>query len=204
TQGQGKYSSHWVPSFDDMREKVEFDLSISFEKDYQVIANGTLMGTEELNGRKKWSFNMDRPMSSYLLAFAIGKYSTEQLLSSNEIPIHLNYYPNDSLLLEPTYRYTQDILNFLEREIGMPYPWSKYELVPVRDFLYAGMENTGAVIFSDSYVIDSIAFKDRNFVNVNAHEMAHHWFGNLVTQEDGHAHWLHEGFATYYALLAER
>lgn len=204
TQGQGKYSSHWLPSFDDMREKVEFDLNIGFDKDYTVIANGTLTGTEMVNDRKRWSFNMDHPMSSYLLAFAAGKYNNEQLLSTNGIPIRLNYYPKDSLLLEPTYRYTRDILEFLEREIGVAYPWLKYELVPVRDFLYAGMENTGAVIFSDSYVIDSIAFRDRNFVNVNAHEMAHQWFGNLVTQEDGNAHWLHEGFATYYALLAER
>lgn len=204
TQGQGKYSSHWLPSFDDMREKVEFDLHIGFDTDYTVIANGALVGTEEINGRKRWSFNMDSPMSSYLLAFAIGKYSTDKLLSARGTPIRLNHYPHDSLLLEPTYRYTRDILEFLEREIGVPYPWSKYELVPVRDFLYAGMENTGTVIFSDSYVLDSIAFKDRNFVHVNAHEMAHQWFGNLVTQVDGNAHWLHEGFATYYALLAER
>lgn len=204
TQGQGKYSSHWLPSFDDMREKVEFDLSISTEKDYTVIANGTLIRTEDINGKKKWTFDMDHPMSSYLLAFAIGKYSTHQLLSNRGIPIRLNYYPEDSVLREPTYRYTKEIFEFMEQEIGMPYPWSKYELVPVRDFLYAGMENTGAVIFSDSFVIDSIAFKDQNFVNVNAHEMAHQWFGNLVTQEDGNAHWLHEGFATYYALLAEK
>src|SRR5690606_31718541 len=74
TQGQGKYSSHWLPSFDDMREKVEFDLHIGFDTDYTVIANGALVGTEEINGRKRWSFNMDSPMSSYLLAFAIGKY----------------------------------------------------------------------------------------------------------------------------------
>ena len=204
TQGQGKYTSHWLPSFDDMEEKVEFDLSIAFEKDYTVIANGTLLAEEEVNGRKKWSFDMDRPMSSYLLAFAIGNYSTKQILSDKGTPIRLNFYPTDSLLVEPTYRYTKDILDFLEREIGVPYPWSKYELVPVRDFLYAGMENTGNVIFSDNYMIDSIVFKDHNFVNVNAHEMAHQWFGDLVTQKDGHAHWLHEGFATYYALLAEK
>src|SRR5690554_2930396 len=122
TQGQGKYSSHWLPSFDDMREKVEFDLHIGFDKDYTVIANGALVGTEEMDGIKKWSFNMDRPMSSYLLAFAIGKYSSKQLLSANGTPIRLNHYPNDSLLVEPTYRYTRDILGFLEGEIGMAYP----------------------------------------------------------------------------------
>src|SRR5690606_29800440 len=65
-----------------------------------------------------------------------------------------------------------------------------------------GMENTGTTIFSDGLMIDSIAFVDQNYVNVNAHELAHQWFGDMVTEVDGHHHWLQEGFATYYALLA--
>ncbi|MDX1769311.1 MAG: M1 family metallopeptidase, partial [Arenibacter troitsensis] len=204
TQGQGKYTSHWLPSFDDMTEKVEYDLDISFNRTYEVIANGTLVTTKELDGLKKWSFNMDSPMSSYLLAFAIGDYRNKDVESSTGVPISLYFYPSDSSLVEPTYRYTTAIFNFLEKEIGVPYPWQNYKQVPVRDFLYAGMENTGTTIFSDSFVMDSVAFKDRNYVNVNAHEMAHQWFGDLVTEVDGSSHWLHEGFATYYALLAER
>ena len=204
TQGQGKYTSHWLPSFDDMTEKVEYDLDISFDKKYEVIANGTLIATKELDGLRKWSFNMENPMSSYLLAFAIGDYHKKEVESNSGIPINLYFYPGDSAKVEPTYRHTTDIFNFLEKEIGVPYPWQNYKQVPVRDFLYAGMENTGTTIFSDSYIIDSTAFKDRNYVNVNAHEMAHQWFGNLVTEVDGSSHWLHEGFATYYALLAEK
>ena len=204
TQGQGKYTSHWLPSFDDMTEKLVYDLDISFDKTYEVIANGALVATKELDGLKKWSFDMDSPMSSYLLAFAIGDYRKKEVVSSTGVPISLYFYPSDSAMVEPTYRYTTAIFDFLEKEIGVPYPWQNYKEVPVRDFLYAGMENTGTTIFSDSYVMDSIAFVDRNFVNVNAHEMAHQWFGNLVTEVDGSSHWLHEGFATYYALLAEK
>jgi aminopeptidase N len=66
------------------------------------------------------------------------------------------------------------------------------------------MENTTTTIFSDGFVVDSIAFVDKNYVNVNAHELAHQWFGDLVTETSGTHHWLQEGFATYYALLAER
>jgi len=180
TQGQGKYTSHWLPSFDDMTEKLEYDLDISFDKTYEVIANGALVATKELDGIKKWSFDMDSPMSSYLLAFAIGDYRKKEVVSSTGVPISLYFYPSDSAMVEPTYRYTTAIFDFLEKEIGVPYPWQNYKEVPVRDFLYAGMENTGTAIFSDSYVMDSIAFVDRNFVNVNAHEMAHQWFGMQV------------------------
>jgi aminopeptidase N len=65
------------------------------------------------------------------------------------------------------------------------------------------MENTSLTIFSDAFVVDSIGFNDKNYINVNAHELAHQWFGDLVTAKSGEHHWLQEGFATYYALLAE-
>lgn len=96
------------------------------------------------------------------------------------------------------------MFDFLEEEIGYPYPWQNYKQVPVHDFLYAGMENTSLTIFSDAFMVDAIGFNDKNYVNVNAHELAHQWFGNLVTATSGQHHWLQEGFATYYALLAER
>ncbi|WP_425237183.1 M1 family metallopeptidase [Ulvibacterium sp.] len=204
TQGQGKYTSHWLPSFDDMMEKVEFDLSLTFNKNYEVIANGKLLDVKESDSSKTWSFDMQEPMSSYLLAFAIGTYEKQQLTSTGGAPIENYFYPKDSVRVEPTYRYTKEIFDFLEEEIGVAYPWQNYKQVPVHDFLYAGMENTGCTIFSDAYVIDSVAFLDKNYVNVNAHELAHQWFGNLVTEKSGSHHWLHEGFATYYAYLAEK
>jgi len=203
TQGQGKYSSYWLPSFDAM-EKVEFDLNIKTYKDFQVIANGNLIDKVIKGDFATWKYDMQKPMSSYLLAFAIGDYSKQELVSASGIPIENYYYPADSLKVEPTYRYTKEIFDFLEEEIGFPYPWQNYKQVPVRDFLYAGMENTTATIFSDTYVIDSTAFVDKNYVNVNAHELAHQWFGNLVTEKDGKHHWLHEGFATFYAYLTEQ
>ncbi|AXG71662.1 aminopeptidase N [Kordia sp. SMS9] len=205
TQGQGKYTSSWLPSFDDVNEKVEFDFSITFDKRYEVIANGKLLKKESPNDSlTKWYYDMKQPMSSYLAAIAIGKYKKKVIASKSGIPIELYYYPEDEAKFEPTYRHTKRIFDFLEEEIGVAYPWQNYKQVPVKDFLYAGMENTGTTIFSDAFVVDSTSFVDKNYVNVNAHELAHQWFGDLVTAKSGTHHWLQEGFATYYALLAEK
>ncbi|WP_246147010.1 M1 family metallopeptidase [Seonamhaeicola marinus] len=204
TQGQGKYTSNWLPSIDDMNDKIEFDLKVTYHSEYQVICNGELENQIVYPDAIEWHYNMEKPMCSYLVALAIGKYDKKVDYSKSGVPLEMYYYPKDSLKFEPTYRYTKQMFDFLEEEIGMPYPWQNYKQVPVKDFLYAGMENTGTTLFADSFVIDSIAFVDKNYVNVNAHELAHQWFGNLVTETSGTHHWLHEGFATYYALLAEK
>ena len=204
TQGQGKYTSHWFPSFDDVNEKVVFNLNIVFNKDYQVISNGLLQFKSELDGLCVWNYRMQKPMSSYLLMLAIGKYDKISQKSKSGIPLELYVEPKEVSKFEPTYRNSKQIFDFLETAIGIKYPWEIYKQVPVRDFLYAGMENTSATLFTTRYVVDSVGFEDRSYTNVNAHELAHQWFGNLVTAESGKHHWLQEGFATYYALLAEK
>ncbi|MBT0608517.1 M1 family metallopeptidase [Aequorivita echinoideorum] len=204
TQGQGKYTSHWLPSIDDVNDKIEFDLTILAPNEKKVISNGKLLKIATNAEVNSWQFDMKESMSSYLVAFAIGNFDKKELISKSGIPIELYYKPSDSLKVEPTYRYSKKIFDFLETEIGLPFPWQNYKQAPVRDFLYAGMENTTATFFSEAFVVDSTGFNDRNYVNVNAHELAHQWFGNLVTETANEDHWLQEGFATYYALLAEK
>lgn len=208
TQGQGRKTSYWLPSIDDYNEKIEFDLKIAAPTDYRVIANGRLMRVSEViknnHDQRLWEFDMTHPMSSYLVALAVGRYKKKDLTSTSGVSIKLFYEAEDSLKVEPTYRYSKLIFDFLEAEIGVPFPWKTYKQVPVRDFLYAGMENTTLTIFSDDFMVDSIGFVDQNYIKVNAHELAHQWFGDFVTQASGKHHWLQEGFATYYALLAER
>ncbi|GLB49233.1 M1 family metallopeptidase [Neptunitalea lumnitzerae] len=205
TQGQGKYTSNWLPSFDDVNEKVIFNLSVAFLKDYEVIANGALVSSSMVNDTlKKWNYEMQYPMSSYLLAIAAGKYKYKTVMAASGKELLLYYYPNLENRYEPTYRYSKEIFDFFEKEIGVPFGWSNYKQIPVKDFMYGGMENTTATIFNDSYYIDSLSFVDRNYVNVNGHELAHQWFGDLITEATPEDHWLQEGFATYYALLAEK
>ncbi len=204
TQGQGRYTSNWFPSFDDVNEKVIFNMDITFDKNYTVISNGILKDKLENGSSFVWQYRMQNPMSSYLLVLAIGKYEEKALKSKSRIPLEYYIENNDLTRFEPTYCYSKEIFDFLEKEIGVKYPWEIYRQAPVRDFLYAGMENTTATLFSTRYVVDSTGFEDRKYTNVNAHELAHHWFGNLITAESSTHHWLQEGFATYYALLAEK
>jgi aminopeptidase N len=204
TQGQGKYTSHWFPSFDDVNEKVVFNLNIACNKEYQVISNGILKFKSALNGLSVWQYQMQKPMSSYLLMLAIGEFEKSIQKSKSGIPLEMYLEPKDGAKFEPTYRNSKRMFDFLEKEIGVKFPWEIYKQAPVRDFLYAGMENTSATLVNTRYVVDSIGFEDRSYTNVNAHELAHQWFGNLVTAESGKHHWLQEGFATYYALLAEK
>ncbi len=204
TQGQGKYTSHWLPSFDDVSEKVVFGLEITFQKSFEVISNGDLIKKERQGDQLKWRYQMYKPMSSYLVMLAIGHFKKQELTSNSGIPLVHYFDAEDSTRVEPTYRNSKSVFDFLENEIGVPYPWKVYRQIPVHDFLYAGMENTSSTLFSRDFVVDSIGYNDRNYLNVNAHELAHQWFGDLVTAKSGKDHWLQEGFATYYALLAER
>ncbi len=204
TQGQGKYTSHWYPSFDDVNEKVIFSLDITFHKDYTVLANGSLISKTEKDNQITWKYQMHKPMSSYLLMLAIGRFEKQSFTSKSGIPNDLWYHISDKDKFESTYRYSEEIFDYLENEIGVPYPWEVYRQIPVWDFLYGGMENTTSTIFAQDYVVDEIGFNDRNYVNVNAHELAHQWFGDLVTAKTTKHHWLQEGFATFYALLSDR
>jgi aminopeptidase N len=206
TQGQGKYTSHWLPSFDDVNEKVIFNISVAFRNDFEVLSNGFL-AEKKYNSKGNlitWSYQMQKPMSSYLVMLAIGKFIKQSDITENGTELEYYLDRKDVDKFEPTYRYSKQMFAFLEKEIGVKYPWGIYRQVPVRDFLYAGMENTTATIFSQDFVVDSIGFNDKNYVNVNAHELAHQWFGDLITAKESKHHWLQEGFATYYALLAEK
>ncbi|KFF04517.1 M1 family metallopeptidase [Flavobacterium reichenbachii] len=204
TQGQGRYTSNWFPSFDDVNEKVIFNIGITYDAAYQVVSNGILKEKKANGNSVHWQYEMEKPMSSYLLMLAIGKYDKKEFKAKSKIPLEYYLENKDSNRFEYTYRYSKRIFDFLEKEIGVKYPWKIYRQIPVRDFLYAGMENTTATLFATRYVVDSIGFEDRNYTNVDAHELAHHWFGDLITAESSTHHWLQEGFATYYAALAER
>ncbi len=207
TQGQGIDHRHWVPHNDDQTDKLITEMIISFDKKYEVISNGELF-RKYINGYNQdqmtWHYRMEKPHSSYLMMLAVGDYEWKKTKSTSQINLSQYYYPERGRYYDWYYRSNEEIFNFLETEIGVPYPWGNdYKQVPVMDFQHGAMENTGATIFGDFFLVDEAAFADRNYTYVNAHELAHQWFGNLVTATGSEHHWLHEGFATYYQWLSE-
>lgn len=206
TQGQGTNNRYWIPSYDSPNDKLVTELKITFDGEYQVLSNGEKLGvkTNRSTETKTWHYKMSGKHSSYLVMLGIGKYDIENRESSSGVSLHLYYYPDEPNRMGPTYRYSRKIMDILEKETGVPYPWSGYSQIPVQDFLYGAMENTTATVFGDFYHVDRRAYMDKNYVSVNAHELAHNWFGDLITLTGKEDIWLHESFATHYAKVCTR
>lgn len=201
TQGQGIDHRHWIPAYDDPNDKLITETIITFDAKYQVLSNGTLLDTtRNPDGTLTWHYRMQKPHSFYLLMIAIGEYGIERRQTSRGLPLLLYYYPDRrECCLEPTYRYSVEMVEALEEELGLPFPWEKYAQVPVADYIYGAMENTTATIFGDFFHVDERGYLDRSYVEVNAHELTHQWFGDYVTARSFAHIWLQESFATHYA-----
>ncbi|MBL7711365.1 MAG: hypothetical protein JNL13_02830, partial [Chitinophagaceae bacterium] len=151
-----------------------------------------------------WHYAMSKPHAGYLLMLGIGKYDIKKTKSGSGVPMNLYYYPEYADRAEPTYRYSERMVDFLEKETGMAYPWESYSQIMVQDFMYGAMENTTATIFGDFFNVDQRAYRDRNYVGVNCHELTHQWFGDCITARDGRDTWLQESYATYFPKMFTR
>lgn len=203
TQGQGIDNRHWIPMIDDRGDKFITETKITFDADYQVLSNGQLMSklsSKGNNGKSQitWHYRMPKPHAGYLLMLAIDKYGIKNTKTKRGTPVQFWYYPEHPERVEPTSKYSEKIIEFLEDETGIAYAWGSYAQVMVQDFLYGAMENTSATVFGDFFWIDSRGFLDKNYIGVNAHEATHQWFGDLITGRHDGEQWLQESFATFY------
>lgn len=205
TQGQGIDNRHWFPCYDTPNDKLVTEVIVIFDKEYKVLSNGVKVDEQvQKDGMKIWHYKMSHPHASYLVMLGIGKYDVKETKSASGVPLRQWYYPEWKDRYEYTYKYNEKIFNFLESEIGVPYGWESYSQIPVQDFMFGAMENTSATLFGDFFEVDGRSYNDRNYVAVNAHELAHQWFGDMVTARSGNSHWLQESFATHYNITAER
>lgn len=200
TQGQGIDNRHWIPSYDGVNDKLITETVITFETGYEVISNGELLSkTDNKNNTTTWHYAMDKPHALYLMMIAIGKYEYRDYESNKGITSRQYYYPDKPEAEEVTYQYTNKMMNWFDEELEISYPWKIYRNVPVQDFMYGAMENTSSTIYTDYYLQNKKEALERNYIGTNAHELAHQWFGDYVTEWSSSSHWLHESFATHYS-----
>jgi aminopeptidase N len=205
SQGQGIDNRCWIPMYDEMNDKMTTELLVTFDKDYKVLSNGAKISEKEnKDGTKTWHYRMSHPHAPYLVMLGIGKYDIKETHSKSGVPMHLYYYPEWKDRVEATYKYAENMVDFYEKETGVKYGWEGYSQLPVQDYMFGAMENTTATVYGDFYFVDNRSFLDRPYVGVNAHELAHQWFGDLVTARSDSHHWLQESFATYCNEMFER
>jgi aminopeptidase N len=199
TQGQGIDNRHWIPMYDEMNDKITSEIILSFDRNYKVLSNGLLINSKEnKDGTKLWHYKMSKPHAPYLIMLGIGNYEIRTTKTKNGVVVNNWYYPEFPNTAEPSYRYTEDMIDWMEQEFGTKYPWEQYSQIPVQNFMYGAMENTTATVFGDFYLVDERAYLDKNYISTNAHELVHQWFGDYITAWGAEDTWLQESFATHY------
>jgi aminopeptidase N len=198
-------ANRWFPHFDQPNLKAPLTLEVTAPSSWQVIGNTRESAVTETNGSKHWVFPATLPISSYVFAMHAGPFRVWES-TAGEIPLRL-FARNavaDYVDTEEWFAPTRKSFDFFQRYFDIPYPFGKYDQVIVPDFNAGAMENVAAVTFSERYLsrgVRSTAQK-RSLASVIAHEMAHMWFGDLVTMDWWDGLWLNESFATYMANLA--
>ncbi|MBI3509150.1 MAG: M1 family metallopeptidase [Bacteroidetes bacterium] len=205
SQGQGIDNRNWIPFYDEMNDKITTDMMVTFDKDYKVLSNGNKISEKEnKDGTKTWHYQLTKPFAPYLVMLGIGIYDIKETHSKSGVPMYLYYYPDWKDRVEVTYQHAEEMIDFYENEIGVKYPWPSYSQIPVQEFMYGAMENVTATVYGDFLFVDARSDLDRGYMSVNAHELAHQWFGDYVTARSDAHHWLQESFATYYDALFEK
>lgn len=194
TQGETEEAHHWIPSYDFPDDKATTEQFITVEKDETAIGNGEKLETKEnADGTKTFHFKMPVAHSIYLTSFVVGTY-TRIADSYKNIPLGFYMYPGMENLAQRKYGKTKEMMRVFEELMGFAFPYNKYDQTIVADFNFGGMENITATTMSD---IEILLGDDSDVEDLVSHELAHSWFGDLVTCRNWAELWLNEGFATF-------
>lgn len=198
------HARRFVPCFDEPAMKTRFRLTVTTGLQNTVIANTPVEAEELLDGdRKTIHFAATPPLSSYLLALAVGELTRSRVVECGSTPIAVWHVPGREALGEFALEVARETLARLEAWFGLPYPYAKLDLVAVPEFEYGAMENAGAVFFRETLLLvdpaTSSVGEQMRVAEVICHELAHMWYGNLVTMAWWDDLWLNEAFATWMA-----
>lgn len=203
TQGETESSSCWFPTIDRPNERCTQEVYMTVENRFKTLSNGRLTNSlDNSDGTRTDHWVMSLPHAPYLFAMVVGEFSVVSEEWNGKL---VEYYvePKYEKDAKAIYKNTPEMLTFFSDKLGVMYPWEKYSQVVVRDYVSGAMENTTAVIFGDFVQLTERELLDHGDLNesIVAHELMHHWFGDLVTCESWANLPLNESFANYSEYL---
>jgi aminopeptidase N len=200
TQGESEDTRYYLPTYDYPNDRLTTETIMTVPAAWTTVSNGKLISvTDAGNGQKTWTWRESQPSSTYLITAVAGEFD-EAKQSLRNLP--LTYYApkgrGDRLL--PNYERTPQMIELFSKKIGVDYPWEKYAQVMVDYFVAGGMENSSATTNTAESLRDPKLIPEypTNTDDLISHELAHQWFGDLVTCKDWANIWLNEGFATFF------
>lgn len=201
SQGESITNRYWFPSFDHPNERQTTEMVVTTKKDFKVSANGHLVSRKEnaAAGTVTYHWLQDKPHASYLVSLVVGDFVTKEDTWRGK-PLNYWVHPKYKDQIDRSFRNTKRMLDFFSDRIGIEYPWDRYGQVCCEGF-GGGMENTSVTTMGNRALHDARSFIDSNSDGLIAHELAHQWWGDLLTCRDWSHLWLNEGFASYFQAL---
>jgi aminopeptidase N len=203
TQGETESSSAWFPTIDKTNQKCTDEISMTVEKKYVTLSNGKLVSQKNnADGTRTDTWKMDLPHSPYLFMMAVGDYA---IVKDTWRGKEVSYYVEKAYekYAKNIFGNTPEMLTFYSKILGYDYPWVKYAQITGRDYVSGAMENTTATLHGEFIQKTDRELLDNNNYNegVIAHELFHHWFGDLATAESWSNLTVNESFADYSEYL---
>ena len=183
----------FFPCIDHPSVKAPMGLEIRAPKGYTVVSNGRLVDREG----DLWRWEQAEPIPAYLVTVVVARLTVLEDSWEGRPVRYLAPTGTDDATLRRVFGKTPAMMAFLSARTGVPYPWPRYDQVVVYEFIFGGMENVAATTLTDLVLTDERAALDYDADDLVVHELAHQWFGDLVTCQDWSQAWLNEGWATY-------
>ena len=201
SQGETTTNRFWFPCIDEPDQRQTTQIVATVPLGYEAVSNGKLLSRFENASDKTVTFDwiQDKPHAAYLVTLVVGQFDVVEE-QWNGIPVQFYVPKGRKAEALPTYGKTRDMLTFFSKRFGITYPWDKYAQVSAYNF-GGGMENTSATTMGDGILRDERSLLDGNSESIVSHELAHQWWGDMVTCRDWSHTWLNEGFASYAEAL---